>query len=72
MAEVRCLGCGKRIENGAKAYRIAQGSLGGSEEGVEFEERKVFGHMDETCFKRTVTSPSLVLAELRRLDKKKK
>jgi hypothetical protein len=59
----RCAGCGKKIKEGDKIYRIANGRA--AEEG--FDEVREWGYLHDDCFLRAVESPKAVLDELRRL-----
>lgn len=60
---VVCIGCGKPIEDGDKAYRITSGHV--EDEG--FEESAVFGDLHKSCFNRAVESPKLILEEVRQM-----
>jgi hypothetical protein len=65
MDTVRCVGCGKYIEEGSKAFRIAKGRL---TDGT-FSESKGWGEMHEPCFEGAVKSPDLAWARIQKLAK---
>jgi hypothetical protein len=65
---VRCIGCGKPVEDGEKAYRIAKGGI----DRGEFDERSEYGNMHEECFHRAIESPKSVLEEVRRISRKRR
>ena len=65
MDTVRCIGCGKIIEEGAKTVRVATGKV---DEGA-FEEAKEWGLMHECCFEQSVESPAIALAKVKKLAK---
>jgi hypothetical protein len=62
---IRCVGCGKVIEDGPKTARVSIGKL---VEGA-FEEAKEWGVMHEGCFEQSVESPASALAKIRKLAK---
>lgn len=65
MDTIRCVGCGKVIEDGAKTARVSTGKL---EEGSHAE-TKEWGVMHEGCFEQSVESPASALAKIRKLAK---
>lgn len=65
MDTIRCVGCGKIIEEGAKTARVSTGKL---QEGA-FSESKEWGVMHENCFEQSVESPASALAKIRKLAK---
>lgn len=62
---VRCVGCGKVIEEGSKTVRVASGKV---DEG-SFVESKEWGLLHEGCFEQSVESPAIALAKIRKLAK---
>ena len=62
---VRCIGCGKPVEEG-KTFRIL---VGVTDDG-EFEEEKEYGDVHAECFHRVVETPRSVLDEVRREARK--
>ncbi len=70
MPEIRCVGCGKTISDGEEVVRIAEGTW---QDGNEFEESRQWGTLHKNpCFVRSVTSPQLMLAEVRKLARRRK
>jgi hypothetical protein len=65
MDTTRCVGCGKLIEEGSKAFRVATGKLTGG----AFNEAKCWGEMHEPCFEGAVESPAMALAKIKKLAK---
>lgn len=65
MDTIRCVGCGKIIEDGTTTKRVSTGKL---QEGT-FSETKEWGLMHEGCFEHSVDTPASALAKIRKLAK---
>jgi hypothetical protein len=65
LENVRCVGCGKVIDDGSKAKRTADGRVGAG----AFAETKEWGVMHEGCFDNSIESPASTLAKIRKLAK---
>ena len=67
MDNTRCAGCGKVIDEGSKAVRVSSGKVTDGE--GSFEESKEWGVLHDCCFERSVESPSMALAKIKKLAK---
>lgn len=64
-AQVRCVGCGKLIEDGEDYRRIVEGKVRDG----EFEDKKEYGRMHRSCYNRRADAPQATMDELRRQAK---
>lgn len=58
---IRCVGCGKSIDEGEDTKRVADGKI---RRGT-FEERKEWGVMHRSCYNRRADAPQSTLDEMK-------
>lgn len=62
----RCIACGKELVVGEKVMQIIVGKT--SDDG-SLASSKEFGRIHESCFERSVASPSVTMAKIRKAAK---